>query len=332
MTAVEPVLSARELTKQFGRPAAPDAVRPGFRDVSLDLYPGECVGLVGESGCGKTTLGRALTRMLDPDGGELRVAGRDFGRLRGRDLRASRHIVQMVFQRPETSLNPRMTVAGFVGEVFRNFRTAPRGGERRRLEELVEMVGLTNDHLDRYPHQLSGGEKQRVGIMRALACDPLVLVLDEPTSALDVSVQAQVLQTLREITARTSMAVLFISHDIAVIRYMCSRVLVMYLGQIVEEGPSASLFAAPVHPYTRALFEAVPRLGAQPPPSVVLTGETTTAGQRASACPLIRRCPFAWDRCRSMPPMVEIRPGHRAACWLHVEVAERAPAALAAAD
>lgn len=314
MTAA-PLLSVRGLTKIFGTADGSDRLLPGFREISFELSAGESIGLVGESGCGKTTLARCLTKLLEPDSGDITCLGRNLRGMRGTDLRRFRRHIQIVFQKPETSLNPRMTVAQFLGEVFRNFDIVERGKERQRLVELADLVGLREEHLQRYPHQLSGGQKQRVGLMRALSCEPAVIVLDEPTSALDVSVQAQVLLTLERIQEETSTSFILISHDLAVVRYLCSRILVMYLGRVVEEAPTEQLFTSPRHPYTIALLDAVPRLAATPPVRVRLPGEASTARARASACPLLGRCPFAMPVCDQMPATVEVEPDHSVACW-----------------
>jgi oligopeptide/dipeptide ABC transporter ATP-binding protein len=234
----------------------------------------------------------------------------------GRDLRRFRRRVQIVFQRPENCLNPRMTVLQFISEAFRNFGTCEPGKEREKLLGLARLVGLKEEAVDLYPNQLSGGEKQRVAIIRALACEPSVIVLDEPTSALDVSVQAQVLKTLRELQTKSKTSFLFISHDVAVIRYMCSRVFVMYLGLIVEEGSSEQVFSAPKHPYTQALLAAVPRLKPQDTTGVDLKGELTAASEATAGCSLRPRCPHAFARCAEAPPLIDVGDGHRAACWL----------------
>jgi oligopeptide/dipeptide ABC transporter ATP-binding protein len=311
----EAALSVSDLVKVYRSRKQP-AATAGVRGVSFDVGRSEVVGLIGESGCGKSTLARCVTRLTDPDSGRILVEGQDFGAMSGGELRGFRRRIQIVFQRPETSLNPRMTVHQFVREAMRSFGTAPAGAERDRALELASLVGLREDAVDAYPHQLSGGEKQRVGIMRALACDPSVIVLDEPTSALDVSVQAQVLRTLRDLQARMGMALLFISHDVAVIRYMCSRVLVMYLGLVVEEGPTDQVLSAPRHPYTRALLSAVPRLSPSTELPFALTGELHAPTADTQGCPLRPRCPLAFDRCCEEPPLADIGGGARARCWL----------------
>lgn len=313
MTA--PVLSVQNLVKVFRNKRQPDLVA-GVRGVSFDIEAGEMVGLIGESGCGKTTLGRCVTRLADPDSGRIVVDGENFGEMSGGDLRRFRKHVQIVFQRPENCLNPRMTVLQFVSEAFRNFGTCVPGKEREKLAGLARLVGLNEEAIDLYPNQLSGGEKQRVAIIRALACEPSIIVMDEPTSALDVSVQAQVLKMLRELQAKSQTSFLFISHDVAVIRYMCSRVFVMYLGLIVEEGASDQVFSSPHHPYTQALLAAVPRLDAKAQSGVDLKGELTAMTAATSGCSLRPRCSHAFARCGEEPPMFDVGGGHRAACWL----------------
>lgn len=312
----EPVLAVRNLYKEFKNQYNPTAMSPGVRGVSLDVSKGEVVGLIGESGCGKTTLGRCIARLLDPDSGQVLVNGQDFSLMQGEALRKYRKHVQVVFQRPETCLNPRMSVFQFINEPFRNFKTCEPGLERERIKQYSHMVGLKEEAIDFYPYQLSGGEKQRVAIMRALACDPSIIILDEPTSALDVSVQAQVLKTLKDLQHDVETAFLFISHDVAVIRYMCSRVMVMYLGVIVEEGLADQVFSAPQHPYTRALFAAVPRLKVIDRTADKLRGELIMSNVTREACPLLPRCPHAHEQCKKKPPMFELDAGHRASCWL----------------
>lgn len=310
-----PVLSVDRLVKVYRNKLKPEALT-GVRSVSLHVHPGEVVGLIGESGCGKTTLARCVARLSDPDDGVIMVNGHDFGRMRGNALRRYRKNVQFVFQRPENSLNPRMTVFQFVREALRHFEICDKAQERDRVRHLSRLVSLKEEAVDYYPHQLSGGERQRVAIMRALACEPSVIILDEPTSALDVSVQAQVLRTLKDLQQQTRAAYLFISHDVGVIRYICSRVYVMYLGVVVEEGPSESIFASPRHPYTKALFSAVPRLKRHAPAEAELKGELTSSTAAFSGCPLRPRCPHAWEQCRATPPPVDLGNGHVAACWL----------------
>jgi len=230
--------------------------------------------------------------------------------------------VQIVFQRPENCLNPRMSVATFVSHALKNFGMVAGNKRPQRLLELVDLVGLKPESLERFPHQLSGGERQRVAIMRALACEPSLIVLDEPTSALDVSVQAQVLATLKTLQADGGTSFLFISHDVAVVRYICSRVMVMYLGTIVEEGPTEIVLSKPAHPYTQALFAAAPRLTPRPETAQSLKGELVLSDVQPGECPVRARCPEAHDRCHRAPPVTELSKGHYAACWLAKDTVE----------
>jgi oligopeptide/dipeptide ABC transporter ATP-binding protein len=214
-----------------------------------------------------------------------------------------------------------MSVFTFVKQAMRNFDTVPKGQERARMEELADLVGLRPESLDRFPHQLSGGERQRVAIMRALACEPSVIVLDEPTSALDVSVQAQVLRTLKDLQREVGTSFLFISHDVAVIRYICSRVMVMYLGVVVEEGPSEVVLSRPAHPYTKALLAAAPRVKPLSDPGLSLRGELVLGEVKPNECPVRARCPLAHERCHAAPPVIELPGGQRSACWLAADLA-----------
>jgi oligopeptide transport system ATP-binding protein len=288
-------------------------------DASFVLNRGESLGLVGESGCGKTTLGRAVLRLIDPAGGRIAFDGIDITHLSFRKLRPLRRRMQMIFQDPAGSLDPRMTVEESVGEALIIHRLAKDRADRRaKVLELLDRVGLKPEHADRYPHEFSGGQRQRIGIARALAVQPEVIVCDEPVSALDVSVQAQIVNLLQDEQERGGVAYLFISHDLSVVEHLCQRLLVMYLGRVMERGPTREICRAPLHPYTQALLAALPVL--HPPPGaarVSVEGEAPSRLHPPSGCPFHTRCPFAEPRCRAeVPALREVLPGRFAACHL----------------
>ncbi|MEI6162103.1 MAG: oligopeptide/dipeptide ABC transporter ATP-binding protein, partial [Roseococcus sp.] len=265
-------------------------------------------GIVGESGCGKSTLARLITRLHAPDSGRIRFLGQDITTMGGEALRALRPRLQMVFQDPYASLNPRMRVAQILAEpLMVHGHHDPAG----RVAALLDMVGLNPAWGARFPHEFSGGQRQRVSIARALALEPALIVADEPVSALDVNVQAQVLNLMLELRERLGLSYLFIAHDLAVVRAFCDRVAVMYLGRIVEEAPAAELFARPAHPYTVSLLSAVPEPGAR---RIVLTGEPPSSLRLPAGCAFRARCPVAQPICAEPPPLVEIAPGHRVLC------------------
>ena len=282
--------------------------------VSFAIREGETVGLVGESGCGKTTLGRTILRLYEPTAGAIRFAGRDVA---GHDEAGFRRQAQMIFQDPVGSLNPRMTVGRIIGEALRVHRLCPdRAAERDRVAELLRAVGLAPEHARRYPHEFSGGQRQRIGIARALAVEPKFIVADEPVSALDVSVQAQIINLLQELQEKLQLTYLFIAHDLAVVEHISDRVLVMYLGKIVEEATAAELYANPRHPYTRALISAVPVIDpASKRQRIVLPGDVPSPIHPPAGCPFHPRCPQAVARCREVvPAWREVGSGHRVAC------------------
>ncbi len=326
----EPLISIRELKVHFdlgggtafdrlvGGPAVRRVVK-AVDGVSLDIYPGETLGLVGESGCGKSTLGRALLRLTEPTSGQVLFRGRDLARLSKRDMRGHRRHLQMIFQDPYASLNPRMTVSQIIREPLDTFGLGSRGGDREgRVRELMSVVGLSPHFIKRYPHEFSGGQRQRIGIARALAADPDFVVADEPISALDVSIQAQIMNLMERLQRERDLTYLFISHDLRAIRHVSDRVAVMYLGKLVELADAKVIYRDPLMPYTRALISAVP----VPDPAVeaarrriVLQGDVPSPINPPQGCRFHTRCPWAIDKCREVvPPLAEIKPNHFAAC------------------
>ena len=292
--------------------------------VSFWLQRGETLGLVGESGCGKSTTGRAILRLIEPTGGRVFYDGQDLEALDRAQFRAFRRRAQIVFQDPFGSLNPRMTVGGMLAEVLKVHGLGETGGDRSaRVQELLEMVGLHTEHAGRYPHEFSGGQRQRVGIARALAVEPEFIVCDEPVSALDVSVQAQVINLLRDLQRDLGLTYLFIAHDLAVVEYMSDRVAVMYLGKIVEITTAQELYKNPRHPYTRALLSAAPRRDLKGGPvreRIRLSGDVPSPIRPPRGCPFYSRCPHPGkdEECRRVAPLlVEKAPSHLAACCKH---------------
>ncbi len=290
--------------------------------VSFSIAPGETLGLVGESGSGKTTTGRLLLRFEQPDSGKVLFQGEDWLSLEGEALRRRRRDIQIVFQDPQTSLNPRMRVGDQIAEPLRIQKLAPRRELPAKVASLLAAVGLAPEAAERFPSEFSGGQRQRVAIARALATAPKLLVCDEPVSALDVSVAAQIINLLLDLQERTGLALLFISHDLAVVERLADRLLVLYRGRVVEEGPTASIVARPLHPYTAALLSAASDLNPLSRRSrIVLPGDVASAQPVAGGCPFEPRCPIARPRCREETPRLEpIESGHRAACFFPGEL------------
>ena len=330
MSPTEPLLTVDELKTHFPIRAGLLKRQVGtvyaVDGVSFDLDEHETLGIVGESGCGKTTLGRSVLRLVEPTSGSVRFAGRELTTLKPAQLRKLRNEIQIVFQDPYASLNSRWPVNDIIGEPMRVHGVA-KSEARTRTGELLEAVGLLPEHGNRYPHEFSGGQRQRIGIARALALRPRLIVLDEPVSALDVSVQAQVINLLEDLQDEFGLTYMFIAHDLSVVRHISDRILVMYLGQIMEDAPSNELHERPAHPYTHALLSAAPI--ADPDIErerrrVVLEGDLPSPASPPSGCRFRTRCPLADEKCAAeVPALVEISPGHRVACHYPLAEGER---------
>ncbi|TJY42890.1 ATP-binding cassette domain-containing protein [Cohnella pontilimi] len=312
-----PLIEVNHLHKDFhlGRGRTLKAVR----DVGFSIRKGETLGLVGESGCGKSTVGRTLLRLYEPTAGEFLFEGQNVYSLSRAEMKAMRRDMQMIFQDPYASLNPRLTIGDSIGEALDVHQLVRSQKERKaRIGELLELVRLRADYANRYPHEFSGGQRQRIGIARALAVNPKFIICDEPISALDVSIQAQVINLLKDLQRKMGLTYLFIAHDLSVVKYISDRVAVMYLGKLVELADSETLYRDPLHPYTRALLSSVPI----PDPDVeahkdkvIIKGDLPSAINPPSGCPFRTRCPLAQQICaEEMPPLAEHRPGHFAAC------------------
>lgn len=318
--AKDSFIQVDQLSKYFS--AGSGKVLKAVNDISFSIQRGETLGLVGESGCGKSTAGRTITRLYEPTKGSVYVDGTDITKLSKSKLKAYRQKMQMIFQDPYASLNPRLTVEDIVGEALDIHKlTSSKLERKKRIVELLELVGLNEEHLSRRPHEFSGGQRQRIGITRALAVQPEFIVCDEPISALDVSIQAQIVNILVELQKKMGLTYLFVAHDLSIVKYVSDRVAVMYLGKIVEYARSEDLYANPQHPYTIALLSSIP----VPDPDIeeskekiVLTGELPSPINLPSGCAFRTRCPHAMDKCALEAPATrEIKNGHFVACHLH---------------
>ena len=323
-----PLLEVRDLRKHFpihkGFLRRETASVHAVDGVSLDVAPGETLGIVGESGCGKSTLGRTLVRLYEPTGGQMTYRGEDLLALQGERLRAMRRNLQMIFQDPFASLDPRMTVGQILCEPYKVHNACPPRERHERARALLERVGLKAAYMNRYPHEFSGGQRQRISIARAMALNPELVVADEPVSALDVSIQAQILNLLKDLQSEFRLTYIFISHDLAVVDHFCDRVAVMYLGRIIEIAPRDELFRNPRHPYTQALIEAIPRVGTgKKRMQAALRGEVPSPIEPPTGCHFHPRCPKRFEGCdREYPQLVEAGPGHRVACHLEGSISD----------
>lgn len=320
--AKTPLLQVKNLKQHFPiRGGVLGRVKAHVRAVdgiSFDVYPGETVSIVGESGCGKSTTGRAILRLIEPTEGSVIFDGEDIAQLSKSELRQRRRLMQIVFQDPFASFNPRQTIHDLLDEAMSIQTTIPRSERRSRIEELLEMVGLQPEYIDRYPHEFSGGQRQRIAIARALSVDPKLIVCDEAVSALDVSVQAQVINLLKRLQRELGLTYIFVAHDLGVVRHISDRIIVMYLGKIVEMGETSAIFERPQHPYTRALLSAIP----VPDPKkryrpLPIPGDVPSPVDPPTGCPFHTRCPFVMERCLTEPPpLYRLDDRQQSACHL----------------
>ncbi|MEU5433187.1 dipeptide ABC transporter ATP-binding protein [Streptomyces sp. NPDC020719] len=330
----EPLLKVEGLVKHFpikkglfGRQSGAVKAVDG---ISFDVLPGETLGVVGESGCGKSTMGRLVTRLLEPTGGKVEFQGNDITHMSAGQMRPLRRDMQMIFQDPYGSLNPRHTIGGIVSTPFRLQGVTPEGGVKKEVQRLMELVGLNPEHYNRYPHEFSGGQRQRIGIARALALNPKLVVADEPVSALDVSIQAQVVNLLDDLQSELGLTYVIIAHDLSVIRHVSDRIAVMYLGKIVELADRKSLYSAPMHPYTKALLSAVPvpdpkRKGLKSE-RILLKGDVPSPISPPSGCRFHTRCWKATEVCKTQePPLIALKTGHQVACHHPENAPDQAP-------
>lgn len=313
---MEYVLEVRNLRKDFH---TKKGLLRAVNDVSFGVRKGETLGIVGESGCGKSTTGRAVLRLVEPTAGEVLFEGTDILQYNARRMREARKDMQIIFQDPFASLNPRLSISQIIAEPFDVYRMfAPREREDK-VKDLMRLVGLSRKLVNAFPHELDGGRRQRVGVARALALNPKFVVCDEPVSALDVSIQAQILNLIQDLQQRLHLTYVFISHDLSVVKHISNRVAVMYLGKIVELTESRRIFTNPLHPYTQALLSAIPipRVGVQKRRRIILEGDVPSPINPPSGCIFSGRCPFVMPKCReSAPPMAEAEPGHSVSCFL----------------
>lgn len=289
-------------------------------DISFDVKVGETFGIVGESGCGKSTMGKSVIRLIEPTDGKVILNGQDFTALKGKELKKARENIKLIFQDPYASLNPRMTVKDIIGEpidIAKIYKTKKERDDR--IIEVMKQVGLNLDYLYRYPHEFSGGQRQRIGIARAIALQPKLIICDEPVSALDVSIQAKIINLLKELQQKLGIAYIFISHDLSVVKHIADRVGVMYLGNMMEMADKKALYSNPLHPYTQALFSAIPKISSERiDDKEILGGDVPSPANPPKGCRFVTRCPKAMEICKSVrPELKEVEPGHKCACHLY---------------
>ncbi len=326
---MQPLLTIKNLKKYFpihagilnktvGHVKAVDGIH-------FNVYPGETLGIVGESGCGKSTTGRTILRLSEPTEGEVLFNGKDLAKLSKEEMRRMRKDIQMIFQDPFASLNPRKTIKQTLMESLVVHGIGSKEERKKRIEEIIQVVGLRPEHLDRHPHDFSGGQRQRISIARALVVNPKVIIADEPVSALDVSIQSQILNLMKDLKKEFQLTMIFISHDLSVVKHLCDRVAVMYLGRVVEIADKKSLFANPSHPYTQALLSAIPQANkAQKKERILLHGDLPSPANPPSGCTFHPRCRFATELCKSTPPELrEVSEAHMVSCHLYEEINQR---------